>query len=252
MRSEGIDVQEDRGTIAERRASIRPLSSYLDRETVAVIAEIKRSSPSKGAINPGIDSGEQARQYEMGGASAISVLTEPERFGGSDEDIRSAMSASSLPVLRKDFHVTELQLAHAAALGVSAALVIVRAVDPAALGALARAAKEMSLELLLEVRDEHELERALNLDARLIGVNNRNLETLEIDPSTVSRIIPLIPENCIAVAESGYASRESVAEASAAGADAVLVGSSISAAHDPAAAVAEIASVPRRGRPASA
>ena len=229
-----------------------PLSAALEGENVAIIAEIKRSSPSKGSINPEIDSGVQARLYEAGGASAISVLTEPEKFGGSEGDIVHVRASSSLPVLKKDFHVSEIQIVHAASLGVAAALVIVRAVSPRQLEMLSQAAKDNSLELVFEVRDEIELERALDLDARVIGVNNRNLETLEVDPCTVERIVPLIPRDRIAIAESGYSSVESIASAARAGADAVLIGSHVSASADPAGAIREIASIPKsrsgRGR----
>ena len=247
-RSRSLQAQGDRETIALARSGITKLSAALLKQSVAVIAEIKRSSPSKGSINPYIDSAAQARRYESGGAAAISVLTEPERFGGSDEDIDRVKTASGLPILKKDFHVTSRQLEHAARLDVSAALVIVRSVNRTRLRELAAAARDLDLEILFEVRNESELQSALEQNARIIGVNNRNLETLVIDPDTVSRIIPLIPADCIAVAESGYSSRESVERAAAAGADAILVGSSLSAAADPTIAVREITSVPRRAR----
>lgn len=247
-RSRHLGPARNRDTIAATRSGITSLSSRLVRDFVSVIAEIKRSSPSKGIINSGIDSTAQAKQYEAGGAAAISVLTEPDRFGGSDEDIRRVMQASSLPVLRKDFHVTPLQLEHAAELGVAAALVIVRSVRPSRLRDLASAGRDLDLEIVFEVRDERELGRALDSGARVIGVNNRNLETLEIDRDTVSRILPLIPADCVAIAESGYSSRQSVSDAAAAGADAVLVGSYLSASDDPLSSVKSITSVPRRPR----
>lgn len=245
LRSLGLGPLGDYETIARSREGVPKLSSSLRQDSVSVIAEIKRNSPSKGSINPNLDSADRARRYQSAGAAAISVLTEPDRFGGSDIDIERVMSVSSLPVLKKDFHVTRIQLAHAAQLRVSAALIIVRAVSPEKLRSLAAAARELDLEILFEVRDEWELERALDLNARVIGVNNRNLETLEVDPGTVWRIVPLIPPDCVAVAESGYASRESVEQAAAAGADAVLVGSSLSGSPDPEAAVRSITSVPR-------
>jgi indole-3-glycerol phosphate synthase len=247
-RSRRLAAARSREAIAAARSGITPLSAQLVREFVAVIAEIKRSSPSRGVINSGIDSSVQARQYEAGGAAAISVLTEPDRFGGSDDDIGRVMRASSLPVLRKDFHVTSRQLEHAAELGVAAALVIVRSISPARLQELAAAARDLDLEIVFEVRDERELDRALDAGARVIGVNNRNLETLEIDRETVSRILPLIPADCVAVAESGYSSLESILDAAGAGADAVLVGSYLSASSDPLSAVKGITSVPRRPR----
>jgi indole-3-glycerol phosphate synthase len=220
----------------------------LRREHVAVIAEVKRSSPSKGAINPGIASGLQAASYERGGASAVSVLTEPEKFGGKSGDVIEVLGATRLPVLRKDFLVTTAQLVETASLGATAILLIVRAIEPNRLAGLSRAAAELGLEILFEVRDERELERALAAGARIIGVNNRDLETLQVHPETVGRIVPLIPPDCVAVAESGYSTREDVMTAAAAGADAVLVGSSLSAALDPEAAVRAIAQVPRSSR----
>lgn len=246
-----MKVTGDRAAIAEGRSGTPRLRDALRQENLAVIAEIKRRSPSKGDINPGLESGEQATRYAEGGASAISVLTEPLRFGGTDEDLDVVRRAVSLPVLKKDFHVSEAQLLHAAETGVSAALVIVRAIEPSRLRGLTEIARELALELVLEVRNESELERALDAGGEIIGVNNRNLETLEIDRETVSRIIPLVPADRIAVAESGYASRESVIEAAEAGADAVLVGSSLSVSSDPAAAVSLISGIPRRPRSAS-
>jgi indole-3-glycerol phosphate synthase len=227
---------------------VRPsMFEALRKDTVAVIAEIKRRSPSRGSINPGLAAADQARAYASGGASALSVLTEPTSFGGDNEDIGLARKAE-LPILKKDFHVSELQLVEAQALGASAALIIVRAIDPVRLDDLAIAAREIDLELLFEVRDESELERALKAGATMIGVNNRNLETLVIDPDTVSRVLPLIPATCIAVAESGYSTAADVERAAQAGADAVLVGSALSASPEPSAAVALISAVPRQQR----
>jgi indole-3-glycerol phosphate synthase len=247
-RSRLLEAASDRETIAAARSGITRLSSRLAHDFVAVIAEVKRSSPSRGVINSTIDSGARVKEYEAGGASAISVLTEPDRFGGSDDDVSRVLLATALPVLRKDFHVTTLQLEHAARLGASAALVIVRSVSPSRLRELASAGRDLDLEIVFEVRDERELDRALFSDARVVGVNNRNLETLEIDRDTVSRIVPLVPPDCVAIAESGYSSAGTVHDAAAAGSDAVLVGSYLSAARDPVAAVKSIASVPRRPR----
>ncbi|MEO5588123.1 MAG: indole-3-glycerol phosphate synthase TrpC [Gemmatimonadaceae bacterium] len=230
------------------RSGADTLGAALRGDHVALIAEVKRSSPSKGVINNAIDAGSQASMYEAGGAAAVSILTEPTRFGGSDSDIDLARSRSALPVLKKDFHVTEAQIRQAAALDVAAALIIVRAISPSMLVTLSDLARDLALELLYEVRDERELERAVEVGARIIGVNNRNLETLEIDRSTVSRILPMIPPDCIAVAESGYATRADIVEASMAGADAVLVGSTLSSSTDPARAVRSLAGVNRLPR----
>lgn len=212
-----------------------------------MIAEIKRSSPSRGPINLALESRAQARAYEAGGAAAISVLTEPERFGGRNQDLVEARD-TSLPILRKDFHIAASQLEEARAIGASAALIIVRAIEPSQLMDLAATAREISLEIVFEVRSESELQIALDAGAILIGVNNRDLETLDVDPSTVERLLPLVPSVCVAIAESGYVSRSDVERAARAGADAVLVGSSLSASGDPAAAVRQLTCVKKLGR----
>ncbi|MDP9179031.1 MAG: indole-3-glycerol-phosphate synthase, partial [Gemmatimonadota bacterium] len=186
------------------------LFSVLRTPKVAVIAEIKRASPSRGDISPGLDAEFQARAYRRGGAAAISVLTEPDRFGGSDDDIRRAARGAALPILRKDFHVSVSQLHEARCLGASAALLIARALEPALFAQLLEAASAMDLEILAEVRDIAELDRALEAGARIVGVNNRNLETLVIETGTAESLIPRIPHGVIAVAESGYADRASI------------------------------------------
>lgn len=237
--------------IAAQAADAAPvplLAESLRGELVSVIAEVKRASPSKGAISPGLDAAAQARSYAAGGARAISVLTEPRHFGGSAEDLISVRGSVDLPALRKDFHVDPLQLVEARALGASAVLLIARALDPDTLASLADAAHELGLDVLVEVRDEWELERAVRTGARLIGVNNRNLETLAIDLEATDRLVPLIPRDRVAVAESGIVTPADVERAAMAGADAVLVGSSISAAADPAAATRALTGVRRRGR----
>ncbi|MGI8509159.1 MAG: indole-3-glycerol phosphate synthase TrpC [Gemmatimonadaceae bacterium] len=236
------DEREWRGR-AEAAGPRPSLCDALRRETVTVIAEVKRWSPSKGVINGSLDASEQARRYAAGGAAAISVLTEPERFGGSSEDLAAATAAVAIPVLKKDFHVAPVQLYEARALGASAALLIVRALEPERLRHLLDVASYIGLESLVEVRDAEELELALAAGAALIGVNNRDLESLVIDPSTVCRIIPLIPVSVVAVAESGMSSKADIEGAAACGADAVLVGSAISAAEDPSMAVSHLVSV---------
>jgi indole-3-glycerol phosphate synthase len=217
----------------------------LRSRSVAVIAEVKRSSPSKGVINSGIDVESQLRAYERGGAAAISILTEPTRFSGSNDDLLRAREHAQVPLLKKDFHVDPLQLVEARALGASAALVIVRAVSPDQLRGLLETARAIGLEVLVEVRDEAELERALSSGARVVGVNNRNLETLVIDPTTAARLIPFIPRQVIAVAESGVNAVEDVRRLAESGADAVLVGSAISASAHPENAVHSLTGVKR-------
>jgi indole-3-glycerol phosphate synthase len=235
----------------ERRArcavAVASFRAALGGQRVGVIAEVKRASPSKGAINPGLDLARQVRAYEAGGAVAISVLTEPTRFGGSDDDLVLARKSVALPLLKKDFHVEVSQIFEARALGASAALVIARAAPRGRLKDLMTAGADVALEILLEVRDERELELALSLDAGLIGVNNRNLETLEIDAATSLGILPLIPRGVVAIVESGVRSAADVKRVAAAGADAVLVGSALSGARDPEAAVRSLTGVARTG-----
>ena len=236
----------------EQRAAARPvarsLRGALRGASVALLTEVKRQSPSKGAIAKGLDAVVQARAYATGGAAGLSILTEPKHFGGSVDDLRDVVRASALPVLKKDFHVRPAQLLEARAEGASAALLIARAVSPERLAELMTVGRELGLELLVEVRDEAELELALSLDATMIGVNNRNLETLVIDPGTAERLIPRIPADVIAIAESGVSSLADVERYATVGADAVLVGSSLSAAADPAAATLALGGVPRVDR----
>lgn len=210
-----------------------------------MIAEVKRSSPSKGAINPGLSIRDQVAAYERGGAAAISILTEPTRFSGSNEDLIAARSATNLPLLKKDFHVHPLQIVEAKSIGASAALVIVRAVPPTNLRELIDVGRSIGLELLVEVRDEKELQLALAFGASVIGINNRDLETLEIDPTTAPRLLPLIPKEVIAIAESGMKTGSDVKAVAMAGADAVLIGSEVSGSSDPESAVRGLTSVER-------
>ena len=220
----------------------------LRRETVQVIAEVKRRSPSKGWINPGISAPAQAMSYEAGGAAAISVLTEPEHFGGSNADLVAVRRAVVAPVLKKDFHVHPVQLIEARAIGASAALLIARALPPEDLCAMLDIARQLELEVVVEVRDERELDFAMELGAAVIGINNRNLETLAIDAATSDRLLARVPSRLVAIAESGVSERADVERVGARGADAVLVGSSVSAAENPADAVANLCRVARASR----
>lgn len=223
-----------------------PFSGALRGDHVRVIAEVKRASPSKGAIAPGLDAADQAAAYVRGGAAAISVLTEPTRFGGTLADLAAVARAVTVPVIRKDFLVHPVQIWEARAAGASAVLLIVRALSPDELRQLMTAAAEAGVATLVEIRDLGELERALAVGAAVIGVNNRNLETLVIDPATAPQVIPQIPAACIAVAESGMRTAADVLPAANAGADAILVGSAISASSDPAADVRRLAVIARR------
>lgn len=249
-RRAGALVREERSLNAALMAAGQTPSfrAALELPTVAVIAEVKRSSPSKGTINARIDAAAQGRAYERGGAAAISVLTEPSHFGGSPADLMDVRAAVGVPVLKKDFHVHPLQLLEAKAIGASAALLIARALSPTDLASLARDARALELEILVEIRDEAELDRAMAVDAQVIGINNRDLETLRIDPRTAERLLPMIPAEVIAIAESGMHAVQDVAEAARWGADAVLIGSFLSAAPDPEAAVRSLSGIPRSGR----
>lgn len=240
-------LQEIRAAARDQLTAL-PFASALRGQSVRVIAEVKRSSPSKGAIAPGLNAADQAALYVAGGAAAISVLTEPTRFGGSLDDLREVAARVSVPVIRKDFIVAPVQLWEARAAGASAALLIARALSPALLRELSDAAMEAEIAVLIEVRNEVELARALDVGATVIGVNNRNLETLIIDSGTAIRLIPHIPAQCVAIAESGMQTADDVSVAAAAGADAVLIGSAVSAAGDPTRVVASMASIARRAR----
>jgi indole-3-glycerol phosphate synthase len=224
------------------------MSSAIRRDAVSVIAEVKRRSPSKGWINPALSATDQACAYERGGAAAISILTEPAHFGGSVADLVAVCDAVAVPVLKKDFHVDPIQLIEAKALGASAALLIARALAPDALLEMIDVARRLALEVIVEIRDEVELSRAIEGGAAIIGINNRNLETLAIDPATSDRLLGSIPPHIIAIAESGVAGRADVERVARCGADAVLVGSVLSAATDAAAAVGRLTGVPRIGR----
>lgn len=196
-------------------------------------------------INRDLDLAKQVAAYEAGGAAAISVLTESTRFGGSNDDLVRARTAVGIPLLRKDFHVETIQILEARSLGASAALVIARAVPPARLKELMAAGNDTGIEILVEVRNERELDLALGFGARVIGVNNRNLETLEIDPDTSLRLLPLVPRDAVAVAESGVRSVKDVERLATAGADAVLVGTELSASSEPEEAVRSLTGIER-------
>ncbi|HEU4642003.1 MAG TPA: indole-3-glycerol phosphate synthase TrpC [Gemmatimonadaceae bacterium] len=233
----------------ERAAAAAPappsFKDALRRPEVAVVAEVKRRSPSKGAINPGLSAAAQALAYAEAGAAAVSVLTEPEDFGGSLADLEEARRAVRVPLLRKDFIVDDVQILEARAAGASAVLLIARALEPAVLPRLVASAHALSLDALVEVRDERELERALAAGSGVVGVNNRNLETLAIDAAVGDRLLPMVPRDWLALWESGVRDVEGVRRAATAGADAVLVGSALSASPDPRAAVRSLASVPK-------
>ena len=185
---------------ASERASPRPsFARALAGDRVAVIAEVKRRSPSKGEINSSLSIGPHVEAYAAGGAAALSILTEPTHFGGSADDLQEAARVSVLPLLKKDFHVHPLQIAEAKVLGASAVLLIVRAIAPSYLPLMIEFAARLGLDALVEVRTQEELDRAMYAGARLLGVNARNLETLEVSPELAERVIRSIPASCLAV-----------------------------------------------------
>jgi indole-3-glycerol phosphate synthase len=210
---------------------------------LSVIAEVKRRSPSKGALADIPDPAALAAAYAAGGADAISVLTEQRRFGGSLDDLRAVRAAVPTPVLRKDFVVTGYQLLEARAAGADLVLLIVAALDGSLLDELHDQARSLGLTVLTEVHDEAELERALAVGADLVGVNARNLKTLEVDKDTFGRLAPLLPGDVVKVAESGVGGPQDAARYAAEGADVVLVGEALVRDGDPRAAVAAMKAV---------
>jgi indole-3-glycerol phosphate synthase len=222
--------------VEQRLASLPPpvsFSAALSGPEAAIVAEIKRVSPAAGPLNRDVNAAELALSYADGGAAALSVVTEPDHFEGSLEDLRAAAPAG-LPLLRKDFILDELQVLESRAWGSDAVLLIVRILG-SELAGLVRAIEALGMEALVEVHDEAELERALAAGARLVGVNHRNLATFEVDPERTLKLAPLVPEGCVLMALSGVSDRASVQALESAGVAAVLVGESLVSAPDPAA-----------------
>jgi indole-3-glycerol phosphate synthase len=227
--------------LADRRPSPRPAEAVLrDGETVKVIAEVKRSSPSKGALAAIADPAGLASDYESGGAAVISVLTEGRRFGGSLADLAAVRAAVDIPVLRKDFVVSSYQVWEARAYGADAVLLIVAALEQQALVSLVERVQSLGMTALVEVHDPDEVERAVDAGARVIGVNCRDLRTLEVDRGVFPRVAPLVPAGILTIAESGVRGPHDVLEFARAGAHAVLVGESLVTGRDPRAAVADL------------
>ncbi|HEV3288068.1 MAG TPA: indole-3-glycerol phosphate synthase TrpC [Streptosporangiaceae bacterium] len=225
---------------ARQAAAPRDLMAVLRRPDVAVIAEVKRSSPAKGALAPITDPAALARDYEAGGASIISVLTEPRRFGGSLADLVAVRQAVAVPVLRKDFVISSYQLWEARAHGADMILLIVAALDQNALVSLVERALSIGLVPLVEAHTDSEVVRAVEAGARVIGVNARDLTTLALDREVFGRLAPLIPPDVIKIAESGVRGPRDLLAYAAAGADAVLVGESLVTGKDPRSAVADL------------
>ena len=234
-------------TCAEEAARMAPARGFGDalraaagRGELAVIAEVKRRSPSKGPLRPDLDPEALAREYEDGGAAALSVLTDHEFFGGSPADLAAARHAVSLPVLRKDFTVALLDVCDARTMGADCVLLIVAALAQDELRDLHALARQVGLDALVEVHDEPELDRALDAGARIVGVNQRDLVTFEVDQRRAERMAARIPDGVVKVAESGVRGADDARRLHDAGYHAVLVGEGLVTAADPAVAVKEL------------
>ncbi|HEX4190441.1 MAG TPA: indole-3-glycerol phosphate synthase TrpC [Marmoricola sp.] len=248
---EDLEVRRSRTAEADVRARLADAAPALDplpafrAPGLSVIAEVKRRSPSKGDLAEIPDPAVLAGAYAAGGADAISVLTEERRFSGSLADLYAVRAAVRTPLLRKDFIVTEYQLLEARAAGADLALLIVAALDDAALADLHATARGLGLTVLVEVHEEAEVERALAIGTELLGVNARNLKTLEIDPDAFGRLAAQVPEGIVKVAESGIADADAARRYAELGADVVLVGEALVRDGDPKAAVARMRAIGR-------
>ncbi len=249
------ELRAERGSLESRLKTAPPSKSgafaaALRGDDVALIAEIKRRSPSAGDIAPTIDPVAYATQCTAGGARAVSVLTEREYFGGTLEDLRRVAAAVDAPALRKDFILDETQLIEARVTGAAAVLLIVRALGRAELATLNAAALALGLATLIEIHDERERDLAMGMSTRptAIGVNARDLRTFEIDLDRAAGLVASLPNTVIAVAESGMQDRHDVERVSEHGADAVLVGTSLARSLDPRQAAAQLTGVPRHDR----
>lgn len=227
--------------IARRQPPARGFRRALvGADRLAVISEVKRRSPSKGDLFPNLDPAALAAQYEAGGASCLSVLTDEEFFGGSVADLQAARSAAAMPVLRKDFTVSAHDVADARIMGADAVLLIAAALQPTELAEFHALATELGLDVLVEVHDEAELDNALSVGATLVGVNQRDLVTFEVDHERAVRMASAIPDDVVKVAESGVRGSADARALHAAGYHAVLVGETLVTSGDPAAAVADL------------
>jgi indole-3-glycerol phosphate synthase len=238
-RQQQVPLDELKQRTARRRDSLDAMAA-LRGDGVRIIAEVKRASPTKGELAPIADPAALASDYEAGGAHMISVLTEQRRFGGSLDDLVAVRAAVDVPVLRKDFVISSYQLWEARAAGADVVLLIVAALDQSALISLVERAASIGLTPLVEVHTTTEIERAVDAGARVIGVNARNLKTLEVDRSLFDRLSPQIPNGILKVAESGVRGPRDVIAYAAAGADAVLVGELLVTGRDPRSAVADL------------
>ena len=225
---------------AEVAPAPRDFLAAMTAAGLSVIAEIKRRSPAKGILRSQLDPAQLATAYEAGGASALSVLTDEQYFHGSDADLVAARQATRLPVLRKDFTIEPYQVYEARAIGADAILLIVRALRPPELTELLYLAAELSLTALVEIHDEYELDRAIEAGAQLIGVNNRNLDTLEVDLGTSLRLRSRIPSTIVPISESGIKSAAEAAQLAQIGYQGVLIGEALVTSPGPGALLQDI------------
>jgi indole-3-glycerol phosphate synthase len=228
------------------RPEPRPFQEALSaRPGISVIAEHKRRSPSAGVIREGADVAAVAEAYERGGAAAISVVTESSHFGGSLDDLRAAREATALPVLRKDFIVDPYQVYEAAAAGADALLLIVAALEPETLAELHRVARALDVDVLVEIHDEPELDVALDVEADILGINNRDLTDFTVDLDRTYDLLSGVPAGKTVVSESGFSSREQLDDLERVGVDAVLIGETLMRAEDIEAACRMLSGAPR-------
>jgi indole-3-glycerol phosphate synthase len=250
LASHRASAAEDGRSLAdllERAASVpvpRDFAAALRDEGLACIAEIKRRSPSKGDLDPGLNPEQVAKEYAAGGASCLSVLTDEQFFGGSAADLAAARQASGLPILRKDFTVREADVVDARLMGADAVLLIVAALDDDELSRCAAVAHELGLTALVEVHDEIELRRALAAGSRVVGVNQRDLRTFKVDHERACALAARIPADVIAVAESGIRDGADARRLAEAGYDAILVGETLVRAGDRASQLRELVGHP--------
>ncbi len=243
-RRERVSLADLEGQLKKSAVPLRGFLSALQNKVEAgrpaVIAEIKKASPSKGVLRADFRPADIAQSYELGGAACLSVLTDIDFFQGADEYLQQARAACALPVLRKDFNVDPYQLFEARALGADAILLIVAALEDGELVELARVAKRLGMDALVEVHDGEELERALRTDAPLVGINNRSLRTFEVSLDTTIRLLPEIPKGRLLVTESGILARDDVTQMRQHKVHAFLVGEAFMRAEDPGAELARL------------